>query len=207
MALAERWRSSAAHGRSAECTSNFKLPLRVPLPPCHPRQPSTSGVAVSVSKGDPRDPATFSCRAMLRLGGGRLARDALRLTSRSVAAAALHVGSARTSSLTGTRGSWTPCQRVISSAGRKLSSAARECGGDGEEALCEMAGALADSPELAKVLVARMDVAALREITRAWATLQAEPAPPPQAWQLRRLALLAGLPMVGFGFMVSLHAG
>eukprot|EP00962_Isochrysis_galbana_P042334 scaffold15795_cov110-Isochrysis_galbana.AAC.3 len=140
---------------------------------------------------------------MLRLGGGRLARDALRLTSRSVAAAALHVGSARTSSLTGTRDSWTPCQRVISSAGRKLSSAARECGRDGEEALCEMAGALADSPELAKVLVARMDVAALREVTRAWATLQAEPAPPPQAWQLRRLALLAGLPMVGFGFMVS----
>eukprot|EP00967_Tisochrysis_lutea_P001216 scaffold1607_cov28-Tisochrysis_lutea.AAC.1 len=66
-----------------------------------------------------------------------------------------------------------------------------------------MAEALADSPELAKSLVARMDPGALREVTRAWATLQAEPAQPPQPWQLRRLALLSGLPMIGFGFMVS----
>ena len=75
--------------------------------------------------------------------------------------------------------------------------------GQAEEHLCEMAEALADSPELAKSLVARMDPGALREVTRAWATLQAEPAQPPQPWQLRRLALLSGLPMIGFGFMVS----
>lgn len=73
--------------------------------------------------------------------------------------------------------------------------------GQAEEHLCEMAEALADSPELAKSLVARMDPGALREVTRAWATLQAEPAQPPQPWQLRRLALLSGLPMIGFGFM------
>jgi hypothetical protein len=105
----------------------------------------------------------------------------------------------------GARAPWTPCQRII---GRKLSSDSRiirEPRAEGEETLCEMAEALADSPELARVLVARMDVAALREVARAWATLQAEPAPPPQAWQLRRLAILSGLPMVGFGFMVSCH--
>jgi hypothetical protein len=128
-----------------------------------------------------------------------------RLTSKAAAAAALRVMSVRAFLLTRASAPWPPCRRVITNAGRKLSSDSRpvESGANGEETLCEMAEALADTPELAKVLVARMDATALREVTRAWATLQAEPAPPPQAWQLRRLALLAGLPMVGFGFMVS----
>ena len=64
-----------------------------------------------------------------------------------------------------------------------------------------MSEALADSPELARALVAQMDTAALDELSRAWTACKTDPAPPPQPWQLRRLALIAGLPMVGFGFM------
>ncbi|KAL1498760.1 hypothetical protein AB1Y20_014069 [Prymnesium parvum] len=73
-----------------------------------------------------------------------------------------------------------------------------------EETLADMSETLQESPELTRAMVEQMDARTRAELSRAWAACKAEPAPPPAAWQLRRLAVLSGLPMVGFGFMDNL---
>ncbi len=76
-----------------------------------------------------------------------------------------------------------------------------------DAALRSLADAIQHEPAVADALVKKLSATAKKELAAAWKICENGSdgaARGPQAWQLRRLALLASLPMIGFGFMDNL---
>ena len=74
-----------------------------------------------------------------------------------------------------------------------------------EKLLQKLAQAIQEEPNVAKQLANKLKPNVKNEIQRAWSAFDATDngtvSRTPQPWQLRRLAILAALPMLGFGFM------
>ena len=96
-----------------------------------------------------------------------------------------------------------PRAAVTAAARRRLGTTPECPPPDRVEALIQELGeALQEDPVLAKTLAAKLEDSSRRDLLRAWRACEGTSGTgEPEAWQLRRLALLASAPMVGFGFM------